>query len=165
MLGCANLAIVAQIHNKLLRDKQNFLVFRVTMAKMILKVKVNDPHFQYQLRLSQDACMVQIWWFQSKSVMSYQADMPNFNEFSAKTDKMALKVIIDVLHLLYQLRVSHGTCLMQIWWFQPKSVMSYHEDKVNFMDRQRDGRRQWQYPFGLKGQGVKYIDEIDWDST
>ena len=30
------------------------------MAKMTLKVKVNDPYFQYQLRVSQDACLVQI---------------------------------------------------------------------------------------------------------
>ena len=28
-----------------------------------LKVKVNDLHFQYQLRKSQDAYLVQIWWF------------------------------------------------------------------------------------------------------
>ena len=34
------------------------------MAKMTLKVKVNDLHFQYELRVSQDACLVQIWWFQ-----------------------------------------------------------------------------------------------------
>ena len=28
-----------------------------------LKVKVNDLYFQYQLRESQDAYLVQIWWF------------------------------------------------------------------------------------------------------
>ena len=28
-----------------------------------LKIKVNDLHFQYQPRVSQDACLVQIWWF------------------------------------------------------------------------------------------------------
>ena len=27
------------------------------MTKMILKFKVNDLHFQYQLRVSQNACM------------------------------------------------------------------------------------------------------------
>ena len=42
----------------------NFLEFRVKMAKMTLKVKVNDLHFQYQPRISHDACLVQIWWFQ-----------------------------------------------------------------------------------------------------
>ena len=39
------------------------------MAKMTLKVKVNDPYFQYH-----DASLVQIGWFQLKSVMSYRAD-------------------------------------------------------------------------------------------
>ena len=33
------------------------------MAKMTLKVKVYDLHFQYQPRVSQDACLVLIWWF------------------------------------------------------------------------------------------------------
>ena len=32
---------------------------------MTFKVKVNYPNFQYQPRLSHDACLVQIWWFQS----------------------------------------------------------------------------------------------------
>ena len=35
---------------------------------MTLKIKVNDLYFQYQLRVSQDACLVRIWWFQLKSV-------------------------------------------------------------------------------------------------
>ena len=41
-------------------DKPNFLELWVKMAKMTLKVKVNDLHFQYQPRVSQDACLVQI---------------------------------------------------------------------------------------------------------
>ena len=44
-------------------DKPNFPEFKVKMAKMTLKVKVNDPYFQYQPRVSQDACLVQFWWF------------------------------------------------------------------------------------------------------
>ena len=28
------------------------------MAKMTLKVKINDLHFQYQLRVSQNACLI-----------------------------------------------------------------------------------------------------------
>ena len=51
------------------------------MTKMTLTVKVNDPYFQYQLRLSHDACMVPIKGFQPKSVMSYWVDKPNFLEF------------------------------------------------------------------------------------
>ena len=44
-------------------DKLNFQEFWVKMAKMTLKVKINDPYFQYQPRVSHDACLVQIWWF------------------------------------------------------------------------------------------------------
>ena len=48
------------------------------MAKISLKVKVNDLHFQYQPWVSQNACFVQIWWFHLKSVMSYHADKEKF---------------------------------------------------------------------------------------
>ena len=41
---------------------------------MTLKVKVNDPHFQYRLSVSQDACLVQIWLFQPKPVLTYHVD-------------------------------------------------------------------------------------------
>ena len=46
-----------------LTNKPNFLEFYVKMAKMTLKVTMNDLHFQYQLRLSQNACLLQILWF------------------------------------------------------------------------------------------------------
>ena len=55
-----NLVILAQIH---LYVTAKMLEFWVKMAKMTLKVKINDLHFQYQLRISQNACLVQIWWF------------------------------------------------------------------------------------------------------
>ena len=61
-------------------DKPNFLEFWVKMAKMTLKVKVNDPYFQYQPRVSHDACLVHIWWFQLKSVTSYRADKVKFTD-------------------------------------------------------------------------------------
>ena len=61
-------------------EKLNFLEFWVKMAKMTLKGKVNDLHFQYQLRVSHDACLAQIWWFQLKSVMSYCADKVKFTD-------------------------------------------------------------------------------------
>ena len=49
----------------------------------------------------------------------------------------------------YQLRVSQDVSLVQIWWFQLKSVTSYRADKVKFTDRQTDGQcRQRQYPWG-----------------
>ena len=50
------------------------------MAKMTLKVKVNEPYFQYQPRVSHDACLEQIWWFQLKSVTSYRADKVKFTD-------------------------------------------------------------------------------------
>ena len=59
---------------------------------MTLKVKVNDPYFWYQPIVSQDACFVQIWWCQPKSVTSYRADKPIFLEFQVKMAKITLKV-------------------------------------------------------------------------
>ena len=47
---------------------------------MTLKVTVNDLHFQYQLRVSHDAYLVQIWWFQLKFVTSYRADKIKFTD-------------------------------------------------------------------------------------
>ena len=47
----------------MMQTSQNFLEFQVKMAKKTLRGKVNDLHFQYQLRVSHDACLVQIWWF------------------------------------------------------------------------------------------------------
>ena len=44
------------------------------MAKMTLKVKVNDLYIQYQPRVYQDACLVRIWWLYTKSVTSNRAD-------------------------------------------------------------------------------------------
>ena len=55
------------------------------MAKMTLKVKVNYLHFLYQPRVSQDACLKQIWWFQLKPVTSYLADKVKFTE--GQTDR------------------------------------------------------------------------------
>ena len=48
-------------------NKPKFLEFWVKMAKMTLKVTVNDLHFQYQLRVSQNACLKPIWLFSPKS--------------------------------------------------------------------------------------------------
>ena len=47
---------------------------------MTFKVKVNELHFQYQPRVSQDACLVQILWFQLKSVKSYRVDKVKFTD-------------------------------------------------------------------------------------
>ena len=68
---------------------------------------------------------------------SYRADKTNFLEFWVKMVKMTLKVkvndLID-LHFKYQPRVSQDVCLVQIRLFKPKSMMSYHTDKPNFLE-------------------------------
>ena len=57
----ANLVIPAQICDKLLRGQAKFQNDRnFKMTEMNLKVAVSDPHFKYQLRVSQDACLVQM---------------------------------------------------------------------------------------------------------
>ena len=52
-------------------DKLNFPEFLVKMAKITLKVNAN--YLQYQPRVSQDECLVQIWWVLLKFVASYRA--------------------------------------------------------------------------------------------
>ena len=51
------------------------------MAKMTLKVKENDLHFQHQLRESQDSYLVQFGDSSSNPTTSYHADNSNFLEF------------------------------------------------------------------------------------
>ena len=46
----ANLVILAQICDELSRRQAEFPTILSKMAKMTVKVKVNDHHFQYQLR-------------------------------------------------------------------------------------------------------------------
>ena len=126
------------------------------MAEITLEIKVNDPHFHFQTRLSHDTCLVQSWWFRPKSVMSCHADKLNFPVILSQNGPND-----PPFH--YQLRVSHEACLVPIWWFQLKSVTSYHAEKVTFMDGQADGRTDERVdagndntPFGLKGQGEKW---------
>ena len=77
-----------------------------------------------------------IWWYQSKPVKSYHVEKPNFLELWVKVAKMTLKVKVNYPYFRYQLRISHDACLVQIWWFQLKSVTSYRADKLKFTDRQ-----------------------------
>ena len=57
-------------------DKTNFLEFWVKMDKMTLKAKVID----LQPSVSQDACLVQFWWFQLKSMKSYRVEKVKFKD-------------------------------------------------------------------------------------
>ena len=119
-----------------------FLGIQCQNGQMTLKVMVNDPHFQYQLRESQDAYSMKIWWFLLKSITSYCMDKPNFLEFWVKMPQMTLKIKVNNPHFQYQLRLSHDACLVQIWWFQLKSVRSYRADKVKFTDGQMDAQTE-----------------------
>ena len=68
----ANLVILAQICNELSHGQAEFSRILSKIAKMTLKVTVNDLRFQYQPQVSQDACLLKIWWFQLKFVTSYR---------------------------------------------------------------------------------------------
>ena len=57
----ATFVILVQINDELSCGRAEFPRIIDKMAKMTFKVK--DLHFQYQLRVLQDACLVQIWWF------------------------------------------------------------------------------------------------------
>ena len=50
------------------------------MAKIIMKVKDNDLHFQNQLGIADDASLVKIWWFWLKSLTSYHVDKLKFTD-------------------------------------------------------------------------------------
>ena len=101
------------------------------MVKMTLKATVSDLHSQYQLRVSYDASLVQIWWFRLKSVTSYRADNTNFLKLLVKIVKITLKGKLNEFH---------------------RGELSCGQGEVyGRVDRRMDGRRQRQYPIGLKG--------------
>ena len=85
MLG-ANLVILAQICDELSCGQAKFpRILNQNGQNDLESKKVNDLHFQYQPRVSQDACLVQIWWLQLKSVTSYRADKVKFTD--GRTDR------------------------------------------------------------------------------
>ena len=71
----ANLVIPAQIFYKLLYRR---IKFPRIPTQDGLNVKVNESHFRYQPGVSQDPCLVQIWWLQLKFMTRYLADKPKF---------------------------------------------------------------------------------------
>ena len=115
-----------------------FLGIRSRNGQMTLKVKVIDPRFQYQPRTSQDAYLLQIWWFYVKSITTYRVDKPNFLEFWVEMAQITLKVKVNDPYVQYQPRVSQDACLVQITRFYRKSVTSYRADKVKFTYRWTD---------------------------
>ena len=100
-------------------------------GQLTLKVKVQDPHFQYQLRESQNAYLVILAQIHYKLSLG-QAKFPRFY---MKVAKMTLKVKVNNPHFQYQLRIQDA-CFVLIWWFKPKSMKSYHAGKPNFLEFQ-----------------------------
>ena len=121
----AKLVSWTQIHYKLSCGWSKFPRILRWNGQNYIEGQGQWPHFQYQLRVSQNACLLQIWWFQSKSETSYHTDKPNFLEFWVKMAKMNLKVKVNDPHFQYHLRASQDACLGQIWLFQLKSVKSH----------------------------------------
>ena len=75
---------------------------------MTLKVKFNYHNFQCDLRESQSACLVQLWWFQLKYVTSYRADNVKF--MGGHTDgRMANGINLFTVQL-WNRRGKHGAC-------------------------------------------------------
>ena len=63
--GCmfaVHLVILAQIYDELSRRQTKFPRILSQNGQKTLKVKVNDLCFQYQPRVSQDVCFLQVWW-------------------------------------------------------------------------------------------------------
>ena len=102
-------------------------------GQMTLKITVDDLQCLISVE-SQDAYLVIL----TQSITSYCADKPNFLESWVKMAKITWKVIANDPHFQYQSGVSHNVCLVQIWWFQLKSVTSYRVDKAKFMDGRTD---------------------------
>ena len=66
-------------------QEQHWVPFIKSKCQMTSKVKVNDIHFWYLLRVCYDACLVQIWWLKLKSVTSNHADKVKFT--GGRTDE------------------------------------------------------------------------------
>ena len=83
------------------------------MAKMNLKVTVNDLHFQYQPQVSHDACFVQIWWFKLKSVTSYRANKEKFSDgrTTRQTDRDGQTQATTIPFLPERPKGNKGKCL------------------------------------------------------
>ena len=71
--------------------------------------------------------------------MSNCADKPNFLEFWVQNGQNDLEGKGQSPPFPIPTESIRNTCLVQIWWFQLKSVMSY-ADKVKLTDGQMDRR-------------------------
>ena len=119
-------------------DKPNLIEFWVKMDKMTLNVnvKVND-HFQNQPNESTPGCMLGVNLMIPPQICDElsrrQADFPRIlsqNDLEGQGQ----------WYFQNKLRVSRDACLVPIWWYQLKFVMSYRADMVKFRTDRQTGR-------------------------
>ena len=84
---------------------------------MTLKVKVDDPHFQYQPREPQGAHFMQIWWFLAQIFDEISRGQTEFPRILSQNGQMTLMVKVNDFNFQYQPRVSQDARLVQILWF------------------------------------------------
>ena len=68
-------------------------------GQMTLKIKVDDPHFQYLPKEFLDTYLVQILSFWLRSITSYCADKPNFPELWFILDPKSKQDKVQVTNL------------------------------------------------------------------
>ena len=138
-------------------DKPNFLEFWVKMAKITLKAKVNDPYFQYQAGIFHDACLVQIWWFQPKSVIELSWGQSKFPRILSQNGQNDFES--QGQWPLFSMPAENIPGCMHVWCkFDDNSSNLWRvivrTRYSSWTDGWKDRQRQRQYPFGLKVQGV-----------
>ena len=79
---------------------------------MTLKIKANDPHFQYQPRVSQDACLVHIWGLQPEIGDELSCGQAIFPRILSQNGQIDLEGQGQWPHFQYQFRVSQDACLV-----------------------------------------------------
>ena len=69
---------IVEIHDKLLLEQAEFLIIQSQTGQNDLEAQSQWLHFQYHLRVSHNACLVQIWWLHLKYVSSYHTHKLKF---------------------------------------------------------------------------------------
>ena len=96
-------------------DELKLLESRVKIAKMTLKIKVNEPHFQYRPKVSWGACLFPIWWFKLKSALIYCADKVKFTDRLMDRSRQQ-KIPLRLERAMGKTRSATPTVL---WFFSP----------------------------------------------
>ena len=142
-------------------DKPNFLEFWVKIAKMTLKVRMNDLHFQYQYGMHVwckfGDSSPNLWWV---IVRTSQISWNSESKWPKRHWRSrSMTFIFNTSREYHMMHVwcKFGDPSSNMWRVIVRTRASLRTDRR--MGGQMDRRRQRQYPFGLKGQGVKMILE------